>query len=65
MKIGDIIARKDMPTLPVKIVGESNEWGGIWYIKILTRLPREDYNRNRSKQGFITKDDNRWEVVKK
>jgi len=65
MKIGDMIARKDMPQLKCKIVGESDDWGGIWYVEELyVSWFAEDRKRQKKKSKlFITKDDDRWFVV--
>lgn len=64
MKIGDIIARKDMPQLKEKIVGESKDWNAWEVISLWTSPFKED--RKRYKKGSISlvfKDDDRWFVV--
>jgi len=61
MKIGDVIARKDMPSLPYRIIGEHKEWDA-WIVNNL----RVDLPKNVViSKGLVWKDDNRWEIVKK
>ena len=66
MKVGDIIARKDMPQLKCKIVGEQNKgkWGDIWYVEEMWVSPFKEDRKRRKRGGFIYKDDERWFVVK-
>lgn len=71
VRVGDIIRRKDMPVLIERIVAESDEWGGIWYVEPLWRSSfLEDRKRSAKRRkehiiGFIFKDDDRWEITPK
>ncbi len=58
MKIGDLIARKDMPAHQYRIVGESATWDA-WTVKL--EGPSQE---GLLKEGLTFKDDDRWEVVK-
>lgn len=61
LKIGDIIARKDMPQLLCQIVGENEEWD-MWVVRsLMDGLVKRRLLRRR---GMIAKDDDRWYVVR-
>jgi hypothetical protein len=77
MKIGDIIARKDMLLLKCRIIGEIPEWDA-WEVEDVTKLkgmntPLDEdemiakgYGKTRRKKGdksMVFKDDDRWIVV--
>lgn len=56
MKIGDIIARKDMPRIRYRIVGDAKEWADFWAVELLGN------SRGLMQAGIIAKDDERWDV---
>lgn len=64
VKIGDIIARKDMPSLRCEIIGEGNDWGGVWYVAELYVSPFKEDRARKKKKLFICKDDERWFIIK-
>lgn len=56
MKIGDMIRRKDMPSIIYKIVGRNPEWHA-WKVELVSKT------KGVHRQGFIDVDDDRWEEV--
>ena len=58
MKIGDIIARKDMPWIAYQIVSENTNFPA-WNVE----LAKFSAKKGVHKKGMVFKDDNRWVVV--
>jgi len=59
MKIGDIIQRKDMPQIWVRIIGENDKWDA-WIVELVT----QKRGMGKMKEGMVMKNDDRWEIVK-
>lgn len=59
-KVGDIIARKDMPQLLCKIIGEQKD---AWYVETLNKILVKKKALLRG--GLVYKDDDRWMKVKR
>jgi len=57
MKIGDLIARKDLLHIIYRIVSENEKWNA-WNVKIVSDP------KGLHKEGMVFKDDDRWTVVK-
>lgn len=64
MKTGDLVRRKDMPSMVYKIKGTStsSDWHNMWVLELVS--PKSVKARLKS-TGMISKDDTRWEVVEK
>jgi hypothetical protein len=58
VKIGDVIRRKDMPSILYQIVGTAENWNNMWEVKLTSKT----YGM-KLKSGMIDKNDDRWEVV--
>lgn len=57
-KVGDIIARKDMPQLLCKIIGECKD---AWYVETMNKILVRKKALLRG--GLVYKDDERWVKV--
>jgi len=61
-KVGDIICRKDMPSIRYQIIvgtSTASEFHNMWVVKLVSS--RMGMGKT---TGMIAKDDDRWEVVK-
>ena len=56
-KIGDIITRKDMPSMTCRIEGDNPNWNAWDVVSI-------GNTRGRMESGMVFKDDERWIKVK-
>lgn len=62
-KIGDLISRKDMPSLQFRIISESSKsWKGSWLVEFLGKVAWLGHKRTANLLVF--KDDDRWQVIK-
>lgn len=57
MKVGDIIARKDMPQFRFRILGENKHFLEFWNVESIDQLFKTKDNI------MVAKDDDRWIII--
>jgi len=63
LKVGDVVARKDMPQFQFRIIGENETFPNMWNVELVLDLSFRKLKKDRDKKQMIAKDDERWFVV--